>query len=94
MHKKRIAHTNSRLDASGTAILGAALFLGLTAAVPHARVHTLTGTPEPVRATSYTDRARQATMSGPNPGVKKRRPQEKGAPRALTENCGRCIVPL
>ena len=37
MHKKRIAHTNSRLDASGTAILGAALFLGLTAAVPHAR---------------------------------------------------------
>lgn len=37
VHKKRIAHTNSRLDASGTAILGAALFLGLTAAVPHAR---------------------------------------------------------
>ena len=37
MHKKRIAHTNSRLDAPGTTILGIALLLGLTAAVPHAR---------------------------------------------------------
>jgi len=37
VHKKRIAHTNSRLDAPGTAILGIALLLGLAAAVPHAR---------------------------------------------------------
>jgi uncharacterized protein (DUF1800 family) len=37
VHKKRIAHTNSRLDAPGTTILGIALLLGLTAAVPHAR---------------------------------------------------------
>ena len=37
MHKKRIAHTNSRLDAPGTTILGIALLLGLAAAVPHAR---------------------------------------------------------
>jgi uncharacterized protein (DUF1800 family) len=37
VHKKRIAHTNSRLDAPGTTILGIALLLGLAAAVPHAR---------------------------------------------------------
>lgn len=37
MHKKRIRPTNIRLDASGAAILAAALVIALITAVPHAR---------------------------------------------------------
>jgi uncharacterized protein (DUF1800 family) len=37
VHKNRIARTSNRLDASGAAILAAALLLGLTAAVRHVR---------------------------------------------------------
>ena len=36
VHKKRIAHTNNRLDAPGAAIVAAALVLALITAVPHA----------------------------------------------------------
>ncbi|MGB7752327.1 MAG: DUF1800 family protein, partial [Candidatus Acidiferrales bacterium] len=36
MHKKRIAHTNSRLDAPGAAILASTLVIALITAVPHA----------------------------------------------------------
>jgi len=51
VHKKRIAHTNSRLDAPGTTILGIALLLGLTAAVP------------PARAANDTQPSAQSTMA-------------------------------